>query len=97
MIKPIAPDHLYPHMQYGLQKYYAVRFRPERRVALKKEAIARFNEIHNILWKGNYKFYGFDGEVCCSDYLVCFKEPVTLLTIPEFLALTDNHFNPPQK
>jgi len=91
-----AESHEYPHMKYGLPKYYAVHFGGEQRVELKTKAVNRYNKIYNTNWNGDFKFYGFDVKDDCWNWIVDFKEPVTLLTVIRFLALTEPHFNPKQ-
>ena len=95
--KPIDPDHLYPHMQYGLPEYYAVMFKDVKRNTLDMEAVNRYNKIHNLDNGGRFKFYGFDGKADCWDAVSYFAEPVQVLSVREFLACTDVHINPTQK
>ena len=92
--KPIDPGHLYPHMQYGLPKYYAVMFDKFNSEGERTEAIKRFNKIHNSVWNGKFKFYGFDGLVNCWADVASFARGVTVFTAREFLELTDKYFNP---
>jgi len=87
----------YPNMQYGLPKYYAVMFENLTCEGLRTEVMNRYNKIYNGDFRGICKFYGFDGNANCWNHVKFFKEPVTVLTATEFLALTDNHFNPAQK
>ena len=89
-----AKSHEYPHMKYGLPKYYAVHFGDVRTHPLDIEALKRYNEIHTTSFKGHYKFYGFDGKNDCWEGVTHFEQPVTLLTVVAFLARTDKHFNP---
>ena len=95
--KPIDPEHLYPHMQYGLPEYYAVNFESGTFNESRTEAIKRYNKIHNGIFIGICKFYGFDGNANCWNHVTLFKKPVQVLTVREFLALTDHYFNPAQK
>ena len=80
-----------------MPKYYAVMFENLTCEGLKKEVMSRYNKINQTEWEGIYKLYGFDGEADYWDTVSKFYQRVQVLTVTEFLALTDNHFNPAQK
>jgi len=94
---PIDPNHLYPHMQYGLPKYYAVLFESGKFNESRTEAVKRYNKIHTTNYSGSCKFYGFDGKADYWSDVSRFDQPVTVFTVRQFLTITDKHFNHTQK
>jgi len=96
--KPVIPEpqpeeaYEYPHMKYGLPRHYAVHFRVWESMKLKVKAIKTLNKIYHISWVGSMNYYGFDGEYNCGYSVTCFKNPVTILTVKEFLDITGEYF-----
>ena len=53
---------VYPHeLKYGLPKYYSINYNYGKETNA-REALAKFNEIHNDKWEGSGSVYAFIGE-----------------------------------
>jgi len=87
-----APVDEFPHMKFGLPKYYAVMIDDESREIWRSEGIDRHNKIHNEAVHGELNFYGFDGKANYSNDLNSFKGCVALLSVFAFINFTDDHF-----
>ena len=79
----------------NLPEYWVVQLTEENHELFKKTVIPYLQNTYGEFWSGiGYKYYGFDGSkefkgTNCYNFLEDFKNNPVLLTLNEFIKLTE--------